>query len=369
MQILDVSAGRVATFLNSIERGSENSRKSYQTSLIHFAQFLSNGFSKPVQTPDTVIPSLKAGKINTYELLDSFVTYLTNKKEVAPLSLKVYVSAVKSYLEFNDIDIVPSKFRRRVKVPKYYPDQEEPLTLPDIRHLLEFNSNHRLRTYILLLVSSGMRAMEGASLRLQDVDFTTNPTRITIRREYSKTKRSRIIYCSDEATIHIKKLIEMHQSKRPEDFIFAIKKHTRIPDSIYSKLLEQFQKLQHIADKDTRKESSKRRKITLHSFRRTCFSIINENTNSEFANYYLGHHHSVYWTHTEKERRNLYRTKCMPFLTVYQETRDNTIEASLREKDRTIKLLTNRITDIEHDQKIIMDLLQDPQQLKKKLES
>ena len=49
----------------------------------------------------------------------------------------------------------------------------------------------------------------------------------------------------------------------------------------------------------------------------------------------------------------------MPFLTVYQETRDNTIEDALREKDLTIKLLTNRIADIEHDQKIIMDLLQD----------
>jgi hypothetical protein len=60
----------------------------------------------------------------------------------------------------------------------------------------------------------------------------------------------------------------------------------------------------------------------------------------------------------------------MPFLTVYQETRDNTIEASLKEKDRTIKLLTSRIAGIEHDQKIIKDLLQDGgQQLKKKLES
>jgi hypothetical protein len=59
----------------------------------------------------------------------------------------------------------------------------------------------------------------------------------------------------------------------------------------------------------------------------------------------------------------------MPFLTIYPETRDNTIEAALREKDRTIKLLTNRIADIEHDQKIIIDLLQEPEQLKKKLES
>jgi hypothetical protein len=59
----------------------------------------------------------------------------------------------------------------------------------------------------------------------------------------------------------------------------------------------------------------------------------------------------------------------MPFLTVYQETRDNTIEASLKEKDRTIKLLTNRIADIEHNQKIMMDLMKDPTELKRKLDS
>lgn len=93
-------------------------------------------------------------------------------------------------------------------------------------------------------------------------------------------------------------------------------------------MLEQFERLQKMADKDQRKENLRRRKITLHSFRRTAFSIINEQTNSEYANWFLGHNHSVYWTHKEAERRSPYRTRCMPFLTIYQETRDNTIEAT-----------------------------------------
>jgi integrase len=170
VQIVD---SRVTTFLNSIERGSHNTKRLYNTSLNHFTQFL-----KPKdETPDSIIPLLKEGRINVYELLDQFVSYLTTN-EVNPVSLKVYVSVVRSYLEFQDIDIVPSKFRRRVKVHRYYPDQEETLTLPDIRTLLEYNSNHRLRTYILLLFSTGLRAVEAASLRLQDVDFTVSPTRI-----------------------------------------------------------------------------------------------------------------------------------------------------------------------------------------------
>jgi len=347
VQIVD---SRVTTFLNSIERGSHNTKRLYNTSLNHFTQFLRPKDETPI------IPLLKEGKINVYELLDQFVSYL-NDQRVNPVSIKVYVSVVRSYLGFQDIDIVPSKFRRRVKVPRYYPDQEEPLTLSDIRTLLEYNSNHRLRTYVLLLFSTGLRAVEAASLRLQDVDFTVSPTRITIGRQNSKTKRGRIIYCSDEATTHLHKLIQMHPYKKPTDFVFAMKPHTKSPMSIYRTILEEFQRLQHITEKDARKENSKRRKITLHSFRRTCFSIINEQTNSEFAHYILGHSNSPYWTHKETERRNIYHTKCMPFLTIYQETRDNTIENALREKDITIKLLTNRIADIELHQKTQSEIL------------
>lgn len=365
-----VSKGRVDTFLDSIGRNSKNSKSTYKTGLKHFAGFLKTvSPKKDFLTPNTIISLLQNRRINTYELLDQFVSYLS-KQNIAVRSVTLYIAAVRSYLEFSDIDIVPNRFRRRVKMPKFYPDPEEPLSLSDIRDLLEYCKIDRLRTYIILLTSSGLRAIEAASLRLMDVDFTTTPTRITVRKEFSKTRRSRTIYCSDEATIHLQKLIEFRKNKLvPDSLIFSIRINSKDPSTIYNKLLHQFEYLLTKVGKDQRKENSRRRKITLHSFRRTCFSIINEQTNSEYANWFLGHNHSVYWTHKEQERREIYRTKCMPFLTIYQETRDNTIETALREKDRTIKLLTSRIADIEHDQKTIMDLLQDPEQLKKKLES
>jgi integrase len=276
------------------------------------------------------------------------------------------MAAVRSYLEYYDIDIVPSKFRRRVKMPRSYDDPEEPLSLSDIRELLEFCNNTRLTCYLLLLVSSGLRPMEAASLRLCDVDLTSSPTRINVRKETTKTKRSRVIYCSDEATTHFKKLLKFRKNDLQADtLIFSIKKHSKLPQSIYNKMLIQFERLQAIADKDQLKEHGKRHKITLHSFRRTCFSIINEQTNSEYANWFLGHNHR------EQERREIYRTKCMPFLTIYQETRDNSIEAALREKDQTIRLLTNRIADIELHQKETSEILRHltPERLQKIMNS
>jgi integrase len=337
----------------------------YATGLRYFERFLNNNY--PNQNPDTIIQLLQDQRINVYELLDQLVSYLSQQNISVP-SLKLYMTAVRSFLEYNDIDISISKFKRKVKMPRFYPDQEEPLSLSDIRVLLEYCSNTRLRCYLLVLISSGLRAMEAAALRLMDLDFMTNPTKIHVRKEFSKTRRPRDVYISQEATNHLRKLLEFRKNEmQPDTLVFSIQKRSKSAETIYFKMLHQFEKLQTVANKDARKENSRRRKITLHSFRRTCFSVINEQTNSEFANWFLGHNHSVYWTHTEKERREIYRTKCMPFLTIYQETRDNTIEDALREKDLTIKLLTNRIADIEHNQKILMDLMQDPEQLRNKL--
>jgi small-conductance mechanosensitive channel len=65
----------------------------------------------------------------------------------------------------------------------------------------------------------------------------------------------------------------------------------------------------------------------------------------------------------------------MPFLTVYQETRDNSLESAAQEKERTIRLLANRLVEkdqhiqaLEHDNRLIKDLYQDVAELKRKLE-
>jgi integrase len=345
---------KVSTFLNSIGRNSKNSKITYNTGLVHFARFL----EPKNQTPDAIIPLLIKGKVNIYELLDEFVSYLSQLHIAVP-SIRLYLVAARSYLEYNDIDISNSKFRRRVKVPRYYPDSEEPLSIQDIREMLNQCRNERLACYLLLLVSTGMRATEAASLRLKDIDFSVSPTRITVRKEISKTRRGRVIYCSDEATKQIRILMEQqkrnHIAKQPNDFLFTVRNNTKYPKSIYLRMLDQFERLQEKVHKDEKKENSRRRKITFHSFRRTAFTIINQQTNSEYSNWFLGHNHSVYWTHTEKERREIYAKRCMPHLTVLDytvlDTRSKNLELQMQEKDKAIQQLTKRVSEIESDWK------------------
>jgi integrase len=352
MQVVK-SINQVDAFLNSIGRNSHNTKRSYHTALLHFEQFLKDR----QLTPNTIIPSIQKGKLNAYEILDEFVSYLFTQDNVSKPTLKIYIAAIRSYFQYHDIDISISRFKRKVKMPKVYADPEEPLTITDIRELFEYNHNHRLRTYLLLLASTGMRAMEACSLRLIDVDFSIKPTRITIRKETTKTKRGRIIYCSNEATKHMHKLLELHEEEmQPEDLVFSVN-GSKSPITIYNRILEQFEKLQQIANKDQKKENSRRRKITFHSFRRTVFSIMNQNIDTQYADWFLGHNHSVYWTHTEKERRDIY-VKCMPYLTIID----------FAELDRRQKDIQSELQELQAFKAEMKALLSNPKQFMKMLQ-
>jgi integrase len=150
---------RVVTFLSSIERNLK-SRYAYQNGLIHFQGFLSQKY--PDYDLDTILKPLLEDKINRYELLDSFIAYLQTFN-LRPSSIKVYMTSVRSYFAYHDVDVIPTKFKRKVKIPKSYREDEEALDTADIRKILLGCNNRRLRTYLLVLESGGMRAVEGLS--------------------------------------------------------------------------------------------------------------------------------------------------------------------------------------------------------------
>jgi hypothetical protein len=46
------------------------------------------------------------------------------------------MAAVRSYLAYYDVDVISSIFKRRVKTPKSYREDEEPIDAKDIRNIL-----------------------------------------------------------------------------------------------------------------------------------------------------------------------------------------------------------------------------------------
>lgn len=372
---MNPSIQSITKFLASVQRNSIKSKCVYEIGLRHFQVFLEQKYSMQYNKTEAILNLVSRGELNVYELLDDFVENLISiNPHLTPTSIRLYVAAVRSYFAYYDIDVIPSKFRRKVRMPKIYREDEEPLDVQDIRKILLSCNNRRLKTYLLVLASSGARAIEGLAIRLKDIDFTNNPTKIHIRKEYTKTRIARDIYISDEATQYLKQWLDWkyHNQERPRnaddnDLIFAIYKR-KTPNGVYFRLLTEFQKILTIVGLDQRKEGGvqKRRKITLHSFRRFVKTVISDQTNQDYSEWFLGHSKSPYYTKKEHERRQLYGTKCMKYLTFLDyttfEIAGKNLESKLQEKDIEIQAIREKY-DI--DIQLLKNAISDMQQLLK----
>jgi integrase len=344
---------KVQSFLESVSRNSNNSSRVYENGIIYFCNFLIQRDLN--HTVETILESLEANETNVYELFDAFVAFLVSSGLSIP-SIRLYVAAMRSYFAYHDIDLIPSKFKRKVRMPKLYREDEQPIDAEDIRKILLSCNNRRMKVYLLVLASGAMRVTEALAIRVKDCDFSVSPTKIHIRKEYAKTRVARDIYISDEATQYLKRWIdwkyrdkgnEWTKNKSPDDLVFSVYNTMNEPNPrhLYVKVLLEFERLLKIVGLDERKEEGRkfRRKVTLHSLRRHAKGVISNQTNSDYSEWYLGHSKSPYFSIKEAEIRKLYTDKVMKYLTFLDysllESAGRSVEAKLSEKEKEIHLL------------------------------
>lgn len=355
---------KISKFLSSLERNSVSTSLGYKTAVTYFHDFLSKYYG---HNPDSILEILINKEIDVYSLLDEFIDFMQTKK-VTPSSVNQYLTGIRSFLSYYDIDIVPAKFKRRVRVPKVYYEEEEPIDAKDIRQILLNCHNRRLKAYILVLASSGLRASEACAIRLCDIDFTVRPTRIHVRKEYAKTRVSRDIWISDEATKYLKdwlvfkygsdilRILDTNTTSRNkknrdrllQSLVFQVQLNNDhvTPRSLYLKILFQFQKLLEVTGFGERKEGMARRKITLHSCRRFVKTVLSDSIGKEYSEWYLGHAKSGYYVSKPEVRAATYAEKAMKYLTFLDystlETAGKNIESKLSEKELEIQMLRQK---------------------------
>ena len=78
-------------------------------------------------------------------------------------------------------------WERKVKMPKLY-REDEALDASDIRKILLSCNNRRLKAYLLVLASGGMRAIEGLAIRLKDVDLQLTQLKFISERNIQRQK-------------------------------------------------------------------------------------------------------------------------------------------------------------------------------------
>lgn len=373
---------------------SESTSKEYIHRLNSFKIFTQNNYELSV---DELIGQINEGRTDQYEVLFQYATYLKKANNVSNLTLKQRVVTVKNFLEYNDVDISPRKFKLKVKIPKVVKKSKEALTKEDIVNILNSCADIRIKTYTMLLAATGMRAVEALSIRVKDVDLESSPPKLFVRGEFTKTRTDRTVFLTSELVNQLSswlnykyrirricrtsnnddRTVTEYRTPRKDgtDLIFAVHQLNPNPNYLYMNLRGLFAKTLDRMGKGAREDGNeKRREITLHSFRRYVKTTISDLGYQDFSEYFIGHSGSTYWTKKESEKAEIFR-KIEPYLTflnVHQLERQGAdirskvdeleeLNESLRERDKTkddaiaqlsdqLVTLTVRLQEIERRQ-------------------
>jgi integrase len=150
----------LSRYIKSMQAMNKNTAKEYYFRLVNFEKFIISHYNNNV-TLDTLINDINNGKkFDPYEILSDYCIYLQEINRIkTTTTLKQRVVTVKNFLEFNDVDINPRKFKLKVKLSRNIRREKEALDKKDIINILNSCSEIRLKTYVMLLASTGMRAV------------------------------------------------------------------------------------------------------------------------------------------------------------------------------------------------------------------
>ena len=162
-----------------------------------FQDFIINSYNA---TLDDIVQKINEGSENPYDILSGYVTYLQTNYNISTLTIKTRVVTAKNFLEHYDVDISPRKFKLKVKMPKVIRQSKEALSKDDVADILNACSDIKLKTYVMLLAATGLRATEALSIRIKDLDLKSNPAKVFVRGEYTKTRTDRMVFLSEEIT-------------------------------------------------------------------------------------------------------------------------------------------------------------------------
>src|SRR5215216_4453684 len=354
----------LAKYIKNVQQANERTAEQYEYRLSKFEKYLATisgeedeqqQQNQELTVLDHVINKLKSSnntKINSYDLLSGFVAYLQEVEGVEnPNTIRYFVTAARNFLEYYDVEISPRKFKLKVRLPKPVVRHKEAISKEEIRDILLKCSNIKLKTYLMLLASTGMRATEALALRHKDFDFDeenrNNNNRqafVRIRGEFTKTRTDRYVFLTREMVEQCKAWSDFKYRRRritkvvnattnypsgkaasywveptpnPDDLFFAMPRKRKRSSfrGLYVHMNEVFA---HTLDRigfGNREDGNKsRREITFHSFRRFVKTTISDLGYQDFSEWFIGHAGSTYWRKKDTEKEELFR-KIEPYLT------------------------------------------------------
>lgn len=374
----------------------ENTRRGYKTSLRHYFDVVYrlervNNDAHYEALADRYIAELDQGIRKLENDVLAFTAALNNN---APITARSRIAAVKEFMLRNGHDFSPVLIRDiRREIPKGYSQSEEDeMDRNTLKKILQ-HCDVRGRAIFLVLVSSGMRVGEVLHITLDDIDLTKKPARISIRREYTKTRTARFAYISEEATDAVNawlKIRTAHMASAENRNAGLVAHGLSTPKKKDDPRLfpYEYKTVDHAWSTAVKKaelfsidDITKRKTLHVHMLRKFFRTNAATKVPVDLAEHLMGHagYLSASYRRYTKEQLAEYYKKAEPALTVFQNDDRETKEkvSALTQENEELK---RRLNDVELKLKAdvqgvtnktvqnFTEVVQDPKQLAELLE-
>lgn len=196
------------SFLNRYDK--PKTRAQAQVALIAWDRFVAH----LLLDEGDVILQLKNNDRERYRILDHMVQFwrfarspkrFCQKRD--PTTISTYFIYVKAWLKFNDVELLDDKIKDAVRFPRKTRERVRGVDRDMIFKMYE-RASPWYRALIVFLSCTGMRIGEALNMRMSWIDFESDPVKITIPGQYTKTGQERITFLTPEAARHIQEISE-----------------------------------------------------------------------------------------------------------------------------------------------------------------
>jgi len=312
----------VKKFIHAIDLRS--SAVQYTSRLLDFERFLQRQYGVDI---DQFLARI--GSFDIYDVLSEYRISLRDKYQKNTINSRI--ATVRQLLEYNDVPIIKTKWRVKVRPPRVEQIDKFALNKDLVRKIIVGCQLPRLQTFVHTQAATGMRSTEALSILFKHLDLEKG--NVYLRKEFTKTKHARTVFLTREVVEQLKRWIEyrnrerrvigtngkviykksklesdtpIFSSGRFEKYFSGKRLYTTIATE-FAKALDQmgFSEMRDVGD---------RHKITLHSFKSFVKTTISDLGYQDFSEWFIGHKHSTYWSKPEKEKLELFH-KIEPHLT------------------------------------------------------
>jgi len=185
---------------------SQSTVRAYKWGLEQFFKVL--GFQGSLEENVSAYMSQK----RNYE--EDLKAYFVSLKGKPPKSVDICLTAVRMFLMENGVEL-PALFWRRLKGRRKGSRALMLDKVPsnaELRRILS-HMDVKGKSLFLVLASSGMRIGEALRLQVDDVDLASEPARINIRGEYTKTGNPRVAFISFEAKESLEEWLKIREDE------------------------------------------------------------------------------------------------------------------------------------------------------------